>query len=153
MNMHTLYINGLKPSSIIISNIERYETHVKNKTIFYSDKGVFEIIKDKLHKLNCKDGNTIIQNLTVDNYNNLKIIDTTSILTPEKVYYQLPYSYIVKRIKKHTYRLLDHAEVNMVIETENDTPFNVYFKTKLPFSCEEVQSTISTFLSKLNFYQ
>ena len=153
MDTHTLYIIGLKPSSVIVSNIERYEMHVKNKTRFYSEKGVFEIKKDKLHKLKCKDGDTIIQDFSADSYNNLKIIDTTSILKPEKVYYQLPYSYIVKRIKKHTYRLLEHAEVKLIIETENDIPFNVYFKTKLPFSCEEVQSTISTFLSKLNFYQ
>ena len=70
----------------------------------------------------------------------------------EKHNYQLPYGYVVQRTEHFEYKLCDTSEVKLFIVMENGCIVDMFFKTNQDHTHPEVENTITTFLSLLNFY-
>ena len=145
--MTKIYSPGTKLSSIDTSKIEDKLYKTKKNTTFYTDNGIFSIDNGILVKHNITDCELIKYRID----NNSFVVDKSSI-HKEKHNYQLPYGYVVQRTEHFEYKLCDTSEVKLFIVMENGCIVDMFFKTNQDHTHPEVENTITTFLSLLNFY-
>lgn len=145
--MPRIYSASTNISNVPLYNIEEYKSTIKRECTFYSQNGIFSLHKGNLVKHQIYDAD-IIQHQIGEN----KVAVDNSVIKKNKYFFQLPYGYVVQRTEIIEYKLCSNSEVKLVITFENNVPIDIYFNTKQDHTHPEVENTVSTFLSLLNFY-
>ena len=145
--MTRIYTASTSLDTIDTSIIENYKCKSKKDTVFYSDEGIFSMYKGELLKHTIKDEKVIPYQ-----YDNIKVVVDKSSTHKKRSFFQLPLGYVVQRTEINDYKLCNNSEVKLVITLENNAIIDIYFQTKQDYTHPEVENTITTFLSLLNFY-
>lgn len=145
--MTRIYSAGTNLSNIDTSIIQEYLSKVKKETCFYTENGIFSIYKGELVKYDITDKDIINYK-----YDNISVAIDQSIIYKNRGHFQLPYNYVCQKNSIFHYKLCDNSEVKLIITINNDNIIDMYFFTNQDYTHPEVQNTITTFLSLLNFY-
>ena len=149
-DVYRIYVEDLIPRNIDTTLLITRETHRRQYSNFFSDKGLFRIMNGILHRVDIDDGVLTRHQLTNDKTDIVLFTDTSK-MTPNHKRSQLPIGHTIQKIEEVSYRLLQHAETRLVVELEGKCPVDVYFETTIPIFTPEVTETILTFLSELKF--
>ena len=145
--MTKIYTASTSVNTIDTSIIQEYKCKTKKETVFYSEEGIFSMFKGELVKHTFND-----QKIIPYKIDNIRVVVDNSFTQKQKSFFQLPLGYNVHRIEVIDYKLCSNSEVKLVITLENNVPIDLYFYTKQDHTHPEVENTITTFLSLLNFY-
>ena len=145
--MTKIYTASTSINTIDTSIIEEYKSKSKKETLFYSDEGIFSMYKGELVKHTIND-----KKIIPHHYDNIKVVVDNSSTQKKRAFFQLPLGYVVQRTEVIDYKLCNNSEVKLVIVLENSIPIDIYFQTKQDYTHPEVENTVTTFLSLLNFY-
>lgn len=138
------------PPNINTTFIEKYKTHIGNRTRYFTDKGIYELNGNTLRKVIIVDGEvSLIQTKHNDSAFKM-IVDTSTENLSEEVYYQIPFGYVRDSVEITSYRLVEHAQPRLVvIRGENGTIADYYVDTTMIPECPDVLETVSTLLMAL----
>ena len=130
-----IYINGLQPHHITLSDLSNKEEIIKN---IYTPEGIYKIHKDQIYKGTVDD--KTIQYQTLGKYSIW--IDNSDIQFNTPVHY-ISHQHIYNQTNKNYYTITDNLQ--LIIETSDMFEQSVvYFKTSV--SMQVIQKTLHTFL-------
>lgn len=132
-----------------INNINKYLTETIDKLTIFSSKGIYEWHNNLgLIKLMFEDKD--IEEVSIEKYNLLCDLSEIKHNTNNNIYYQLPIDYILKKYKVNTYKLNNNAQIDLILEfEENGDLYDLWFETKVNIG-EHGLIDIVTLLDELN---
>lgn len=146
--MRIYLVDNKSLQSINLLSLAKYQTAQKQFTRFYTDKGIFNMNGNSIHKVNILDGNISSTKLNLDGNILHVIMDDSKEIIDKTNIYHLPYGYIPHNITEATYRLSEHAQQKLIILFDKHSNIiDYYFEINLSIDCYEVTHTFSTFLS------
>jgi hypothetical protein len=132
------------PNNINLDVLEKFKIKTSEKSIIYSDEGIFSIQKKVLNKHNIKDGQ--YAEVVIDSINFIK---DYSVVSYEPYMYKLPFNYKKKSFNEHIYGINKGSALKLVIEEVNTKILNVYFISNEDCDNFFINEDIVTFLSLL----
>ena len=145
-DLNRIYIDKINDNHVILERLHKYYYKETKHTLFFSESGIFSLNKDGLYKHNIIDGNIIKRN---NYYNDYSLwTDTTKIVKNNEIQ-QLPYNYVIKKIKELHFRLHENATITFCIQLSDNKITEYFFLTNEDIDNFSIKKDIVTFLSLL----
>ena len=144
--MNRIHINKMNSNHIILERLHKYYYKENKYTMFFSENGIFSLERNALYKWNFTDGDVIKRNNYFKDYN--LWTDTTRV-SKKNYSEQLPYEYLIKKVKEMHFRLHENATMTFCIELCEDEISDYYFLTNENIDNHSIKKDIVTFLSLL----
>ena len=132
-----IYINDYDISNI--SNNKKglidllYDTNIY--TELYTNEAIYNIDNNNIYLLEPKDGEIhIYKNYIKD----VDLIVDNSYFEKKREYGIYGNQHIVKKIKKHSYKLNKHSKINLIIENHSENLDNNFTPIDIYFECNEI---------------
>ena len=141
-----IYSQDLDVKAIPHKTLIPYYISTKNKSLIYSEEGIFKIAKDKIYKMKVVD--VPVKKYVMDNI--VLYCDDSTIVVDDE-WFQIPYSHYKNDIVEETYKLNSDSSMQMIFVKKDGFVQDIYFETKCDINTIGVKDDIISFLSLLKF--
>ena len=162
-NLNTINLNTINLNAINLNTINLIKKYLIKKTklnFIYSNKGIFQINKNKLMRLEIVD--VPCKQFKIDDIDSNFIIDNSFIKNEEESM-QLPLEHYIEQTTRYEYSLRSGGQVHLIIEindidtfrdlqiqnTDDLTINNIYFLANDDIHSEILKEDIISFLEEL----
>lgn len=144
-----IYLPTIELNNINITKIEKYLHSSYKKIYILSESGLYEIVNDKVMRLEIIDNPILHQKI-----NELPLIIDKSIIKIEEQYFQIPIDHIADKVLSNEYILRKGGLINLIIDFDIKDNYirNFYFSTNDNIDTKILNEEITSFLKELNLY-